>query len=307
MKNKHVIITIVVLLCIFTPLTIIGLLNKQNISPLEENPNHYTYYNGYMWFYDSEDNYLSKFECVTELCEYTHTIIDDDTYDINYYKDGTSNQLTLIDDSYTFITDGSLVYLYSAETGSTLQTYKGIKNYNTKIEDNSFIVQNSDGVWGVLKMEGMLGSVLPFEYSFIGLKNELNEDGILSNDKFIVSKDTKWYIVDKENSAITGYIDDPIIDYTDDYVFSKNGNKIRIYSYDNYEYLTTYNIRDYILEDKYIGIITDSFLLVYDNLGSKYIKSMVITDSDNIYSLEKIDNKLNIKVNGEVKDTIEVG
>lgn len=306
MKNKNVLITIVVLLCIFTPLTIIGILNTNNISPIEDNPNHDLYYKGYMWFYDNEDKFLSKYECTTEVCEYVNTIIDDDTYGINYYKDGTVNNISLINSKYALITDGALVHLYSAPTGSVLQSYKAVKNYKTKLDNDTYIIQNTDGVWGVLSINDTLKSILPFEYSFIGVKNELKDNGMLNTNKFIVSKDQKWYIVDNTNSALTGYIDDPIIDYTDEYVFSKNNDKIRIFSYENYEYLNTYNIRKYILEDKYIGIITDSFLLIYENLGNKYIKSMVLTESNSTIELEKVENKLNIKINGEVKESVEL-
>lgn len=306
MKNKNVLITIIVLLCIFVPLTIIGLLNIKNISPLEENPNHDTYYKGYMWFYDSEDNFLSKYECTTELCEYTSSLIDDDTYGINYYKDGLINKTSLINDKYALITDGVLVHLYSASSGLILQEYKAVKTYKTNIENNVYIIQNTDDVWGVISISDTLNSILPFEYSFIGIKNELNDNNVLSAKKFIVLKDQKWYIVDNNNSAITGYIDDPIIDYTNDYVFSKSDNKIRIYSYDNYEYLSKYNIRNYILEDKYIGIVTDSFLLIYENLGNKYIESVVLTEKNSSIDLEKVDNKLNIIFDGKIKESIEL-
>lgn len=306
MKNKSVLITIVVSLCIFTPLTILGILNTNNISPLEENPDHETYYKGYMWFYNSNNEFLSKYECTTEICEYVSTIIDDDTYGINYYKDGLVNNVSLINDKYALITDGALVHLYSASTGGVLQSYKAVKTYKTNIENNTYIVENSNGIWGVLSISDNLMAILPFEYSFIGLKNDLNDDGTLNADKFIVSKDQKWFMVDNKNSAITGYIDDPIIDYNNEYVFSKNGDRVRIYSYENYEYLEDYTIKDYILEDKYIGIVTNSFFLVYENLGTKYIKSMVITDNMSNFDLEKKDNKLNIKVNGEIKESIEL-
>lgn len=306
MKNKNILITIVVLLCIFTPLTIIGILNTNNISPLEDNPNHDTYYNGYMWFYDSNDKFLNKYECITETCEYASTVIDDDTYGIDYYKDGTVDSINLINDKYALITDGTLINLYSLTTGTVLQSYKAVKNYKTNLENDIYIIQNNEGVWGVLSIGDTLKSVLPFEYTFIGLKNISQDNNSLSTNKFIVLKDQKWYIVDNNNSALTGYIDDPIIDYTNEYVFSKNNDKIRIYSYENYEYLSNYNIKDYILEDKYIGIITDSFLLIYENLGNKYIKSMALTENTGDIVLEKSDNNLNIKINGEVKESIEL-
>lgn len=305
-NNKVVLITIIVLLCIFTPLTVVGLLTKGNVSPIEENPNHETFYDGYIWFYDLNNDFLSKYECLTEICEFTKPSIDDDTYGINYYKEGTIKRVSLMNDKYTFITDGAVINLYAANTGTTLQTYKALKTYNTTLENNSFIVQNNEGVWGVLSIGDTLGAVLPFEYSFIGLLGNLNEDGTLSTDKFIVQKDTKWYIVDKTNNTLSGEMDDPIVYYTDKYIFSRNSEQVRIYGFDNIEYLEKYTIRNYILEDKYIGIITDNFLLIYDNLDQNYIKSVVLTENDAHVELEKVDNKLNIKINNEITDTIEL-
>lgn len=305
-NKKSVFVTIVILLCIFIPLSIVGLLGKQNISPLEENPNHDTYFDGYIWFYNKNDEFLSKYECLTEICEYTSPTIDDNTYGINYHKNGTMDKVDLVNDKYTFITDGSAIYLYGANTGKTLQTYKAVKNYNSKLEGNAYIVQNSNGEWGVLSLGETLLSILPFEYSFIGLLDNINEDGTINTDRFIVQKDTKWYIVDNKNSAISGYIDEPIIDYTDDYIFSKNNNKIRIHSYENTEYLTTFNIKDYIIEDKYIGIVTESFLLIYENLNNEYIKSVTLTDANSKVDLEKTEEKLNIKVNDSVVESIEL-
>lgn len=307
MKNKKgVLITIIVLLCIFVPITVIGFLGNSNISPLEDNPKHETYYDGHMWFYDSNDKFLSKYECQTEVCEYTNPTIDDNTFGINYYKDGNVKSVGLISDKYTFITDGSLIHLYAVDTGTVLQNYRAVKTYNTNVENNSYIIQDSNGVWGVIGISNNLSSILPFEYSFIGLGNNFNEYGILAADKFIVQKDTKWYLVDNTNSALSGQIDDPIIDYNDNYIFSKNQDKIRIFSYENYEYLTNYTIKDYILEDKYIGIITDNFLIVYENLGNNYLKSVTLTDKNAKVELEKNENKLIIKINDIETETIEL-
>jgi len=309
MENKNskvVLITIIVLLCIFAPLTIIGLLSRKNISILEENPNHDTYFDGYIWFYDNEDKFLSKYECMTELCEYTNTTIDDDTYGVDYYKEGKKNSVSLINEKYTFITDGALIHLYSADTGSVLQSYKEVKNYKTELENDAYIIKNDKDVWGVIKFANGLGAMLPFEYSFIGLKNEINDDGTLSTDKFIVQKDTKWYIVDSNNSAITGYINDPIIDYNNDYVFSKNSDKVRIYSYENFEYLTNYDIKEYILIDNHIGIVTNNFVLVYKHLGEAPLKTVSRTAANSKVELEKVENKINIKIDGEVKESVEL-
>lgn len=303
-NNKVVLITIVVLLCVFAPLTAIGFIFRDDRNLLDENPNHDTYYKGYIWFYDNDDKFLSKHECQTEICEFTAPTIDDGTFGIKYYTAGTMTQVPIVDNKYTFITDGALIYLYGVSNGTALQSYKAVKNYNTIVENNTYIIQNSNGLWGALTVGDMLSSVLPFEYDFIGLMDDTNEDGSLKADKFIVSKDSKWYLVNNENSAITGYIDDPIVEYTDKYVFSRNNEYVRIYSYENTEYLSNFKIKDYILEDKYVGIVTNNFLLIYDDLGTSYLKSITLTNVTGKITLEKVDNTLNVKANDTVLESI---
>lgn len=307
MENKKpVLITIVVLLLIFTPLTIIGLLFRDDRHPLEENPTHDFFYKGYLWFYDKNDEFLSKYECMTNICDYTTGIINDDTYSMKYYKEGNSPKMTLLDDKYTFLTDGSVIYLYDAQSGSALQTYKALKNYSTNINGDYYIIQNTDDLWGVLMVNEMLASVLPFEYDFIGLPNRILTENTLASDKFIVKKDNKWFIVNNKNNVISGYIDNPIIEITEDYIFSKDENKVRVYSYNNFEYLTAFQIKDYILIDGYVGIITDNFVLVYKHLGENYIKSVTIPNKDAQVTFERKDNNLNVLMDGNVVETIAV-
>lgn len=307
MENKKVVlITIIILLCIFAPLTIIGFIFKDNRNLLDENPKHERYYNNYIWFYDENDKFISKYECETEICKISVPTIDDETYEINYYKNGEIKEVPVVDNIHTFITDGSLIYLYNVTNGMKVSTYKSIKNYSTKLENDTFILQNEDGLWGAITVGDTLNRVLGFEYDFVGLKNNVNSENILSTEKFIVSKDSKWYIVDNSNNAISGYIDNPIIDYNDKYIFSKNGENIEIYSYDNFKYLNNFEVKKYIIEDEYIGIITDNFLLIYNDLGVDYIKSITISNINDEILLEKAENKLNVKVNNEILESIEL-
>lgn len=304
MENKRIVlITIIILLLLFIPLTVISAFVRVGKNPLDENPGHDFKYKESLWFYDSKDKFLSSYECQTKICDYASTVIDDDTYEINYYKNGTKNKVDIIDNKFTFINDGALIYLYSVDTGITLQTYKSIKNYNTELENNTYIIQNNDGLWGALTIGNQLSVVVPFEYDFIGLINKTN-DNILKTNKFIVLKNSKWMIIDNNNSSLNSPVDYPIIDYNDDYIFTKNDNKIKIFSYENYEYLSNYTIRDYILLEKYIGIITDNFLLIYDNLGESYLKSITLTNESKNIDLEIDGNNLNIKIDNNIVDTI---
>lgn len=306
MKNKKIVlITIVVLLIIFLPLTIAGYFLQLDENPLEENPKHELFYKGYLWFYDEENKFLSKYECLTEKCEIASSTIDDAIYGIKYYQEGTLEKIPQLN-NYVFINDGALIYLFNLENGKVLTTYKEIKNYNTKTENNVYILKNNKDIWGALTIGNNLNKVLDYEYDFIGLGNKVNEYGVLKTDKFIVLKDNKWYIVDQNNSAISGVIDNPIVEFNNEYIFSQSDEKIRIYSYDNYEYLIDYKIKDYLLEDKYIGIVTDEMLYIYENLGTIYIKSYELSKEASEIKLEKIGNKLNVLINGEIQESIEI-
>jgi len=305
-NNKSVLITIIVLLCLFVPLTIVGFIFKDDKNLLDENPGHDTFYKGHIWFYDNDDKLLSKYECQTEICDFTSPTIDDAVYGIKYYTKGTNIKVNVIDSKYTFITDGVVIYLYDVSTGRTLQSYQTVKNYNTNLENNAYIMQNTDGIWGVLTIGINLNLVLPFEYDFIGLSGNAYKNGTLKTNKFIALKDNKWYIVDNQNNFLTGEINDPIIDYTDKYIFSKAVDKLRVYSYENYEYLTSYKINDYILEDQYIGIITDNELFIYEDLGVSYLHKISIENLDGEITLEKQENKLVVEVSEQEIESIEL-
>ena len=307
MENKRVsLIVIIILLCVFLPLAVIGIINKDGKNMLEENPNHEFSYKGHLWFYDESDEFLSKYECLTKVCELSSSTIDDSMYNINYYKDGVIKQVPVIDGKYTFITDGELIYLYDVVHGSTLQSYKAIKNYNTKIANDTYILQNKDGLWGALSFGNGLDNPVKFEYDFVGLINNANSKGELLQEKYIVKKDSKWYLIDNENNSISGLFDNPIIDYTNDYIFSKTSNEIKIFSYENYEYLQNFKINDYILVDKYIGLITDTHLMIYSDLGGNRIKAYSLTNLNGNIKLELNNNKIDVKVNEELIESIEV-
>lgn len=307
MENKRVtLIVIIVLLGVFLPLAIIGVINKDGKNMLEENPNHEFSYKGHLWFYDESNEFLSKYECLTKVCELSSSTIDDSMYNINYYKDGSIKQVPIIDYKYTFITDGELIYLYDVVHGTTLQAYKAIKNYNTKTINDTYILQNKDGLWGAISFGNGLSNPVKFEYDFVGLINNVNGEGKLLQEKYIVKKDSKWYLVDNENNSISGLIDNPIIDYTNDYIFSKSADEIKIFSYENYEYLQNFKIKDYILVDKYIGLITDTHLMIYSDLGGTRIKAYSLNNLNGDIKLELNNNKIDVKVNEELIESIEV-
>ncbi len=303
MENKTpVLITIIVLLFIFVPLTIIGFFARGGGKPKEENPGHEFIYNGYLWFYDEDDNYINKYECINAVCNLAEGIIDDDEYGFNYYKDGTS---TLIEPShgYAFIVDGENVSLFQMQSGLNIP-YKAVKTYQTKLENNSYILQNSNGLWGVISISNNISNNIPFEYNFIGLKNTLNADNTLSTKKFVVKEGEYWYIIDEKNSSLSKTFTEPIIDYTDTYILVKEDDEIKIYDYESNNYLDNYTIRDYAMLDDYIAIVTDRYIIVYQDLNSRYLDSVQLPEDSEKVTLENDGVNLNIVVDGDVIKSI---
>lgn len=307
MENKKpVFITIIILLIIFVPLTIIGFLTKTSHKVFKDNPNHELYYDGKLWFYDESNNLINTYVCKTEKCELTKPTINDDEYDINYYKNGTLENIPVSNNTYAFITDGVIISLYNISLGKSMQTYKEVKNYNINLQNNVYILKNNDDLWGVLSVSENLRAVLPFEYDFIGLKtNNVNENNLLI-DKYIVLQDNHWFLVDSTNNVLSGKIENPIIDYDEKYLFSKIADEIKIYDYEGNELLDNYIINDYIISDGYYGIITDNYILIYKELNNAYLKLIPQITKDKLVELEKDNNKLVVKVDGNIIENIEI-
>ena len=298
MKNKKMVLyTIIFLLIIFVPLTIMGFFVRGKENPLEENPNHEFFFENKLWFYDKNDELISKYECKTNKCDLAKLTIDDEEYGINYYKDGTLEKVEN-NNVYTFIADGALNYLYDVENGRALQKYLQIKNYNTKVKNDIYIIQNEDNLWGAISIGETLSALLPFEYDFLGIVNDFSEEELNVN-YFIALKNDKWFLVDKENTMISSESDDPIIDYNDKFIITKADDRIKVFSYVGTEYLESYYFNDYALYDKYIGLVTNDTVYIYDDLEANYLKSIPIDTPGNL-KLEPKGNQVLVKLDDEV-------
>lgn len=308
MKNKKVTFwVIVILLVILLPITIVGTFVKFNRTENRENPNHDMYYNGHIWFYDNNE-LMSKYECLNKLCEISKPTIDDEQYNINYYSSGSLENVGIINADnikYTFITDGDEIILFNITSGSKISSFSQIKNYNTEINNNIFILKNKENKWGVIQLSNPLKSILKFEYDFIGLKSDFSEDK-LNSENFIVLKNGLWSIATADDKIISNNFSNPIIDYNDKYIFVKGNDNIRIFNYKLTEYLADYNIKNYILQDNYIAIILENNILLYKDLSSEYLKSVYIENSNENYYLDIGFDNIDIKLDGKVIDSVAI-
>ncbi len=303
-NRKTVLVTIIILLCIFAPLTVVSYFLKEDKNPFDKNPGHDFYYKNKLWFYEGSE-LLGTYECTTDACDYATSTINDQEYGINYYTGKDQEKIALINNDYAFLKDGALVKLYSIKQGSTLQNYKMVNTYNTNISGDAYILENQDGKWGAVSINENIMSILPFEYSFVGLKNEV-EEGYLKSDIYIVSKDDKWYLVKNDNTSLTSTYNEPIIDYNNRYVVTLSNNKIRVYGYDGEEFLNNLNISKCLVKDRYLGIISDNILYIYDDLENNYLQMITLTDNGANLTIEVENDDIIIKSGDNILDTLEL-
>lgn len=263
-ENKGVLITIIVLLAIFFPLTVIGFVENKKI---ENNYEHKLYYEGYLWFYDN-DELIGKYECKTTDCNLAKTTIIDDAYNKRNYRGDLDDIITPINNKYAFIKDGIDIILYDIKTNGELAKYKSINNYNAKIVDIAFILEQQNGKFGVLKFINGLESVIPFEYDFIGLTNNLSENNELIANYFLVKQDNAWFVIDNQNAIVSKKYQDEIIDYRifDQYIAIITNEKIDIYNLDDDILKYSKNINtDYETIDFNVTVYTIEIIIDNDN------------------------------------------
>ena len=263
-EDKGVLITIIVLLIIFLPLTILGYIEHDK---MENNYDHKLYYQGYLWFYDN-DKLIGKYKCNSDTCDLAPTTIKDDEYDKRNYRGDLADTILPINNKYAFIKDGDKIILYDITTNGSLASYRSVNNYNTKIVEDLYIIEQENGKFGVLKFANGLESVIPFEYDFIRLTNNLNENNELIADYFLVKQDNDWFVIDNQNEVVSKKHQSEIIDYRifDKYIAIITNGKIDIYNIndDNLKYSKNINT-DYETIDFNVTVYTTEIITDNDN------------------------------------------
>ena len=189
MKNKITLVVILVLLICFISLGTYGYIVKLNTlkEEIPENINKEFKFYGSLYFYDNEE-LLGTYKCNYDTCDYASTMIDDNNYSLNYYKEATEEKVELINKRYAFINDSKTnnkdeIILYDVINQNVVSTLSGIKNYSIGIDNDYIIVRNHENKWGVMKMSGNAGLIIDYQYDFIGLINNINSESnkIISN------------------------------------------------------------------------------------------------------------------------------
>lgn len=317
--KKGVLKTIIVLLCLFLPLTIFSFVlhvldEKDPQNHVIENPNHDLYYNGKLYFYDENNALIGTYTCeqAEEYCNLANSTVDDSLYAIDYYKD---NNLTIdvISETYAFLVDSNSgtpsPFLYDIKNGRTITRYSSVKNYGIGIEGELFIVGDSNLKYGVLSLDREPRIVVDFDYDFIGIANFVNTDeNRIMNDLLVGYKDSNWYLIDANGAVLTDAIPNQIVSYNGKSIITKTQDGYQLINYQNQNQLEDENYTNLSFSGKYINV-TDNYndFYVYDvTTKQNLIEPIHIRNSDTITSRINDLGKLEIVQNGNVIQVVEI-
>lgn len=290
-ENKSILVIIIVLLIIFLPLSLLGIyLNFANVltdktdTDLSNNSNissNEKYKDGTLYFYDSDNNLLGTYNCVSTKCSYGKSIIDDTDYSIDYLNT-KSQDFNIVNNRFIFINDENKYKLYDITNKKVIAEYDQVKNYNNMMQDDLYIVM-SNNKWGVVKIGETIETIIDFQYDFIGLIDNIDSStNLLNSDNYVVKKDGIWYIVDKENDLISNPLSNEIASYNDVLIGVKSEDTYYLYDYYGQRKLEITGFNYISFTNKYINIVDkNNNLYVYDYINDKKISDDIKLDNNN--------------------------
>lgn len=266
-NNIGVLISIILLLIVFLPCAIYGTYMHLKNDAHGGNINKEFYYNGKLHFYDG-NNLLSTYTCKTEKCGYSKNDITS-TYEFESFNN-SDTEITKINNKYAFVLDGSTNYLVDLNTGKSIVEYLAVKNYSKGITNNQYIVQNSNGLWGMLEISESIKITMPFEYKYLGLINETDSEGLIATNKIVAQKNNKWLVLNSANSILVEN-DNEIKNVYNKFIITTNN---KIYDYQNTQLLSEYNFNDIIVKDKIIIGLSSEIYYIYNSATASIIGSL---------------------------------
>ena len=264
-------IIIILLFVVLFPMGIFSVYSKIVVpkeSKTLDNPNHEFFYQGKLWFYTETGTLLGTYTCETTKCGYATGSYDDAKYLIDSYEP-TDAELTLPLQSMVFLrdqneTENPTYFLYDIEKQMANKSlpFSSVKNYGIGIEDSLYIVENAEHKFGVIQVTNQMNSVIPFQYDFIGLPNNKNEEGKIISDTFIVQQGETWSLISRSNASLTTPMSGQIVSFQKENLITAS---------DGVYHLVNYKGEDLLQQDfkklSYIG----KYLNCYDEEGFFYI------------------------------------
>ena len=303
MADKKTLITIIVLLAIFLPASILGTyqsikLNEGGEVVVDDNPNHDFIYNGKLYFY-YQNELLATYEC--QDCSQSTTIIDDTSYHTNYFTEGKTILPTVLNVNVGLYRQYNLDYVYSITIGRSLSYFTALKNYNVSHTEQVLIAKNENR-WGVVAVtDEALVPIISYNYEYIALPAHMI-DGKLDTTKYIAMNDNYWYILNNNGTSDYAAFDEEIVDFNNNYYITYN-NGYRVYDYNNLEYLRGVSKEKVYATDEYILVISNNTLMVYTDLSLAAVEQITLPSYTTIY-FNKTSNGVDIMLDGNLYQTI---
>lgn len=302
MKDKKTLITIIVLLVIFLPIGLFGTIKSFSTTKSDvkdDNPNKEFKYNNKLYFYYN-DKLLSTYECST--CTLASSSIDDINYHTNYYKSENNELAGVLNEYYGLFKENDNIILYNLVNNKKIDSYKSIKNYNIEATSKFAITEKSNGM-GVIFFD-LSSSPIPNEYEYISLPAHII-DNKLDTSKFIVKKDNMWSIISANKEVDVAPIIDEIVDFNDNYYITYANDTYHVYDRNNIEYLENLPKTNVYGVGKYIFVLNNNQLFIYENCLSPVIKIMELPNYNSIYFYQN-NNKIDIMIDGNLQETLEL-
>ena len=318
--KKGPLILIILLLILTSCLAIWGYIaNAKGVNIVEpENTNHEFKFNGKLYFYDN-DKLLATYKCSDEKCDYANYSIDDNKYILNYHKDGSieideqiqeveeNTNPNYINNRYVFIQDGSIIVLLDLSNSKVIYKLNNIKNYGIGIENDYYIVSDTNSKWGVLSLKDNAAYVINPEYDFIGLTNKINEEtNKINSDLFVVKNSEGWKLINSNNVKQSSDFINPIYDYNNKYVITAKNDIYYLNDLTGGDAMK-YGYKKIDIYGKYVGIINneDEFYIM-DPETNEEISEKYDIDEEDDFRATLSGNSIFIFINNKFINKIEI-
>lgn len=300
MNDKKTLITIIVLLVIVFPLGIIGTVKNFTVPStkvVDDNLNKEFIYNNKLYFY-LNDKLVSTYAC--NNCSLAEYKIDDNNYHTNYYNAGVKKVSGTLNNYFGLFKKGDNILLYNLVGSKVVDEYNSIKDYRVN-SSNNFLITKKDTGFGVTFID-LAHKTIPNNYDYIAVPSHL-VNGVLDATNFIVKKDNLWLLLN-EDGTINKEFTTEIVDYSNNYYILYDGLYHIVDSNDT-EYLTALEKTNVYGVDKYIFVLSNNQLFVYEDLNNVPVLGKVLPSYQNIY-FNKVDNGIEINIDGKIYETLEL-
>jgi len=231
---------------------------------------NYKYEDGYLVFLNENKTEIGKYECQDKSEDKCYVAYLSNSGDVNVtknvYEDNSEVKFrsTIFHNRYVFITDGDTdtIKLYDILENKEIKTYKEIK-YNSSMGTDSVILKDTDDKYGVVKLSSNdVNTLVKFEYDSMDYLDK-------KDNKLVVSKGNKYYLVDLNGKTLTKTFNNPIYDYSDNYFILKTDKTYTLVDKNNKTIYSDYSYIS-IVNDNYVALVKDDNVYIKDYENNKY-------------------------------------